>query len=392
MSIWQDLLGTSSSIFGLSKTGPKIKNSSGVVEVRNNADDDYGNMKLDSLDAVEVKNTRAGDLNITSELGKINISGFDDVVITSGQTLVLKSTATNSLGNIKDKDDAIIANWDRDATSGDVNLTVIATNGTGHESSVATIYADKFQGQLDGSIGSATTATTQSTGDNSTKVATTAYTDNGLAAKQDTLTAANFGSFSNGLTAKTTPVNADSMNLVDSAASNVEKKVTWANIKATLKTYFDTLYQSNIQVVNTTTGAVATGTTVMPNDDTIPQNTEGVEFMTLAITPTSATNKLKIDVVFCWSTTTDATCGVALFQDSTANALAAVQDFPHTAYAVVKPTVFTYYMTAGTTSSTTFKIRAGQDIAHTLTFNGVGGARRLGGVMASSITITEIKV
>jgi len=44
-------------------------------------------------------------------------------------------------------------------------------------------------------------------------------------------------------TAKTTPVDADLVGIIDSAASNVLKKVTWANIKATLKTYFDTLYQ-----------------------------------------------------------------------------------------------------------------------------------------------------
>lgn len=41
---------------------------------------------------------------------------------------------------------------------------------------------------------------------------------------------------------KTTPVDADELPLVDSAASNGLKKLTWANIKATLKTYFDTLY------------------------------------------------------------------------------------------------------------------------------------------------------
>lgn len=33
----------------------------------------------------------------------------------------------------------------------------------------------------------------------------------------------------------------------------------------------------------------------------------------------------------------------------------------------------------------------GQHTAGTMTFNGDGGARRLGGVMASSITITEVK-
>lgn len=45
-------------------------------------------------------------------------------------------------------------------------------------------------------------------------------------------------------TGKTTPIDADEVPLVDSAASNVLKKVTWANIKATLKTYFDALYQA----------------------------------------------------------------------------------------------------------------------------------------------------
>ncbi len=45
-----------------------------------------------------------------------------------------------------------------------------------------------------------------------------------------------------GASPKATPVDADELGLVDSAASWVLKKLTWANLKATLKTYFDTLY------------------------------------------------------------------------------------------------------------------------------------------------------
>ena len=49
-----------------------------------------------------------------------------------------------------------------------------------------------------------------------------------------------------------------------------------------------------VQAAHTQSGAVQTGTTTIPYDDTIPQNTEGTEFFTQAITPTSATNKLLI--------------------------------------------------------------------------------------------------
>jgi hypothetical protein len=58
--------------------------------------------------------------------------------------------------------------------------------------------------------------------------------------------------------AKTTPVDADTMGLIDSAASNVLKKVTWANIKAALKAYFDTLYPSSAVGTFTATGGSIT--------------------------------------------------------------------------------------------------------------------------------------
>lgn len=45
---------------------------------------------------------------------------------------------------------------------------------------------------------------------------------------------------------KSTPADADEIGLIDSADSNILKKLTWANLKATLKTYFDTLYTNAV--------------------------------------------------------------------------------------------------------------------------------------------------
>jgi hypothetical protein len=55
-------------------------------------------------------------------------------------------------------------------------------------------------------------------------------------------TVSTIGTLISGATLKNPPVDADSIGLSDSAASNVLKKLTWANVKAALKTYFDTLY------------------------------------------------------------------------------------------------------------------------------------------------------
>lgn len=148
-----------------------------------------------------------------------------------------------------------------------------------------------------------------------------------------------------------------------------------------------------LQVVNTQSGAVATGTTTVPDDDTIPQNTEGTEFITRAITPNATTNKLRIDILV-YVSIADANVAIcaALFQDATAGALAAMRDKTTDTQPGGAPLMFTHYMDAGTTSSTTFKVRIGPASASTVTFNGDAGGRKFGGVIASSITITEIKV
>lgn len=85
----------------------------------------------------------------------------------------------------------------------------------------------------------------------------------GIEAAADVTDAGNVGSSIFGASAKTTPVDADTVGITDSAASDALKKVTWANIKATLKTYFDTLYQP-LDATLTALAGLATGANKIP--------------------------------------------------------------------------------------------------------------------------------
>ncbi len=141
-----------------------------------------------------------------------------------------------------------------------------------------------------------------------------------------------------------------------------------------------------VQVVNTQTGAMATGSTAIPWDDTIPQITEGTEFMTRTITPTNAANILIIEVVAAFSFNASAFATGALFVGTTPDALAAINVFAQAEEGRILN--LTHSVAAGVTSELTFRFRIGGN-ANTVTFNGLLGVRTFGGVNASSITITE---
>lgn len=148
---------------------------------------------------------------------------------------------------------------------------------------------------------------------------------------------------------------------------------------------------SVVQIDKSITSVVATGTTTIPYDDTIPQSTEGDQYLSLLYTPKSVSNILIIEVLLFLSNSAGTLSLIgALFQDSTANALATGIGFQLTATAQI-PVFIRHVMTAGTTSATTFKVRAGASAAGTTTLNGQSGARRFGGTNYSSITITEYK-
>lgn len=152
---------------------------------------------------------------------------------------------------------------------------------------------------------------------------------------------------------------------------------------------------TNSQIVQFVYNSLATVTNVnagIPRDDSIPQNTEGVEIITLTITPTKNTSTLKIEFNANYSETyTD--MSAALFQDSTADALFAVNVRQQTIAADYCGSEINliYIMTSGTSSATTFKIRMGQIGTGTEAYTNADnmGNRLMGGVQYSRLTITE---
>lgn len=133
----------------------------------------------------------------------------------------------------------------------------------------------------------------------------------------------------------------------------------------------------------------STGTTTIPYDDTIPQNTEGDEYLTLAYTPLSATSLLVIDVLLNGAVNNASDrITVALFQDTTADALATVAQGTGATNSL-NTIRLRHIVSAASLTARTYKVRAAP-ATNTLTFNGSNGGRIFGGVLISSITITEI--
>ena len=168
-----------------------------------------------------------------------------------------------------------------------------------------------------------------------------------------------------------------------------DKKI---KIKDSLGNISGAIVPTIVQVANYQTSTYASGTTTIPNDTSIPQITEGTEFMTLAFTPGAATSYLDIDIQANLISATAAVRWIigALFQDSVANAISA-----NVLYAPAASTggilTIKHRMLAGTTSPITFRFRAGVHNTGTIYFNGTTSAT-LGGTIYSSITVTEVTV
>jgi hypothetical protein len=147
-----------------------------------------------------------------------------------------------------------------------------------------------------------------------------------------------------------------------------------------------------LQVQVLQTGTAASGTTQIPYDNTIPQITEGTEFMTVTITPTSASSILEIRYqAYCSHSSSNYLTG-AIFRDSTANALVAGAAYINGGDGTFL-LIGQYRLTAGSTSSTTFRFRMGQGNAGGTTYfnavSAVSPSGMFGGVEGSYLAVYE---
>lgn len=144
-----------------------------------------------------------------------------------------------------------------------------------------------------------------------------------------------------------------------------------------------------LQVVSTSTSTVYTTTSQIPNDNSVPQSSEGAAMTNLdtTITPIKSTSKLKIEVDLP-NASNDSSGGygasAALFRDSATSAIMCTRGEDGNNGAAYN-LGFVYMDDANSTSATTYKIRFGRTNGGTARMN-----TNTSNAILSHMIITEI--
>lgn len=146
-----------------------------------------------------------------------------------------------------------------------------------------------------------------------------------------------------------------------------------------------------VQTVYTETTARLTINDLIPNDDTVPQITEGGQILSLNITPSSETNKILLTFVGLISNSNNYGVVSALFRTGTNNALATVA-CPYNSDDSYNPSrVLMYLDSPNTTSSTTYSIRVGTGTTGTQVNKWYNYADAYGSSIRTLLMAQEIK-
>lgn len=136
------------------------------------------------------------------------------------------------------------------------------------------------------------------------------------------------------------------------------------------------------------------GTVAIPQDDTVPQNTEGTEIFNVNWTPKSTTNIVRVRAIIRGEVVTAyRVFAMALFKDSDADCLVSSQGPQIITYdnQVFSPVPLEYEFVPGTTSTIALKLRVGTGDINGLRLNGWNNGRIHGGKQHCTLLIEELK-
>ena len=151
-----------------------------------------------------------------------------------------------------------------------------------------------------------------------------------------------------------------------------------------------------IQSVFARVATVATTTANLSMAGGVPTWGSGYQALAGTITPTAAGNKILVQVELCMGTSYDGLRAAALFVNGTGNAVAGTvtQETHNVGGNDLKTLCFTHEYTATSTAPVTFNVVMGDATgdSNATYLNSVDGATALlGGLVASTITMTEIR-
>lgn len=134
-----------------------------------------------------------------------------------------------------------------------------------------------------------------------------------------------------------------------------------------------------------TTNADITG--LIPFDDTIPQNTEGTQILSVTLTPKSVTSRVRLrfqgQIVGGFVNYI-----AAIFSSASSNALRSGWATLDSSYA--GPLVLEHEYVPGVTTTLTFSVRIGTQSGTTMRLNGTSGGRLFGGSAGATLVVEEI--
>lgn len=151
-----------------------------------------------------------------------------------------------------------------------------------------------------------------------------------------------------------------------------------------------TLRTSYTGLLITSSGALATVTTVVPLDDTIPTATEGQEVLSLTYAPISAVNILKLNFNLQVAVASPSVASVGFLNKDAGSAVSAIQAFGDNGAGNAGRILSAQYMsTAAATTASVWRVRFGPVSAATGYVNGSGGTRLFGGTDMSYVQLEE---